>query len=80
MGDGQGWPSVAGAKDGTGATDGQGWPGVAGAKDGTGATDGQGWPSVVGAGDGTGAISSIFGTSIIAGQATVELFEGCLIG
>jgi lysyl-tRNA synthetase class 2 len=39
VGDGQGWPSVAGAKDGTGATDGQGWPSVAGAKDGTGATD-----------------------------------------
>ena len=33
-GDGQGWPSVAGAKDGTGATDGQGWPNAAGAKDG----------------------------------------------
>ncbi len=42
VGDGQGWPSVAGAKDGTGATDGLGWPGVAGAKSGAVATEGQG--------------------------------------
>ena len=38
VGDGQGWPSVAGARGGAGATDGQGRPSAAGARAGVSAS------------------------------------------